>query len=130
MIMFMLGSRGVINICYSQAEVVIQNLSKPLWMEWPFGFIDEARYTILLSLWVDVVSILLEPLSILSSLLKVKFSCVDYLSEVNFAFNSLDNFSLCIKLANCSFNSLFVLFCDEVALVHQDHISKLNLLIE
>ena len=80
--------------------------------------INEARHAIFLGLRIDVITILLEPLGVRSSLLEVKFTGVNDFRKVDIALNCFDNFSPRVELSNRCFDSLFLIISNEVALIH------------
>ena len=42
-------------------EITLKDLKQPIWIEWPISLVKEARHPVLFSLWVHIVSILLQP---------------------------------------------------------------------
>jgi hypothetical protein len=120
----------MVNVRDSQYKVVIKYFLKSLWLKWFCWLIHEASNSVLFCLWIHLIAIFDEPLSVLSRLLKIKSSCVKHLFKVYVTFESLNDFSSLIELSDGSLDSNFVSLRDKISLVQQDHISKFDLLTQ
>jgi hypothetical protein len=96
-------------------------------MEWPLPLVKETGNSVLLGLRVHIVPVLLKPLTVRLGLLKVELASIDDLGEVNLRSDSLDDLSILIELFDRVFHLLLLLIGDQVALVQQDNVCKLNL---
>jgi len=78
------SSIGMVVIRDTQYEIIIENFSEPLWIEWSLRAVDKARHSILFSLGLHIVPISLKPLFVVGCLVEVEFACVEHLFQVHF----------------------------------------------
>ena len=120
----------LVHVRDAQNEVIIQQFSKSLCLKWPLCFVYEARHSIFLSLWTNVIAILLKPLSMICCFFKIECSSIDDLFEVNIALDSFNDLGPRVKLFDGFLDSFFILVCDHIAFVHQNDICKFDLLTQ
>ena len=97
-------------------------------VKWPVSLVQETGNSVLLCFWVNVVPILLKPLWISFCFLKIEFARVNHFFQINLRSDSLDYFSFLIELFYRVFDFLLLLIGNQISLIKQYDVCKLNLI--